>query len=104
MRRNPSFSVAPPKLMSSPYGLLGEAQIGEQLLRMRSMQLVDAFDLDEQSLVDQQVDPERRVEMEAFKLDRDRLLSRNRVAHFSKLRGQNRFIDRFKQARAELSM
>ncbi len=59
---------------------------------MRGMQPIDAFDLDEQSLIDQQIDPERSFEAKPLKLDANRLLTRYLVAHLGELGGQDRLV------------
>ena len=40
-----------------PYGLLGKAQVGGQLLAVCRRQMLHGFDLDDQPLVDEEVDP-----------------------------------------------
>jgi hypothetical protein len=57
------------------------------------MQLFDGLDFDEEPLVDQYVDPERRLEAKAIELDIDRILTRDRIAHSGKLPGQHGLID-----------
>jgi hypothetical protein len=45
------------EVVEQPYGLLGKAQVGEQLLAVCRRQMLHGFDLDDQRLVDEEVDP-----------------------------------------------
>src|SRR5687768_10805116 len=71
---------------------------------MRSMQLIDRLDLYEQSFLDEDIDPERRIETEAFKLDVDWPLAGNLITHSGELRRQHRLIDRLQKPRTKLAM
>ena len=82
-----------------PYGLVGQSEVGEQLLRVRGMQAINRLDFDKQSFIHQKVDPERRVETITFELNIDRVLTRNRIAHLRQLTSKHSFINSLEQAR-----
>ena len=45
------------EVVEQPYALLDKAQVGEQLLAVCRRQMLHGFDLDDQPLVDEEVDP-----------------------------------------------
>lgn len=87
------------KIEQQPDGLLSQAQIGQQLLCMDSIQSLDRFYLDKQSFVYEQVDPECGIESRSLKDDVDGPLSRNGIAHLRELARKHDFINAFEQSR-----
>ena len=57
------------KIDQEPYGLSHQAQISQQLFRVRAMELLDGFDFDQQSAVDEQIDSEGALEFHAIEFD-----------------------------------
>ena len=90
------------KIKQQPDGLPGQAQIGQQLLAVNCVQTLDGLDFDEQSLVHQQIDAERRRELQALELDIDGALAGDRIAHMRQSRGEHHFINRLKQSRPKV--
>ena len=88
----------------SSYGLFEDPKIGEQLLRMRSMQLIDRFDLDEQASVNQDVDLIGGWKMKAVIVEWDGILLNDFIAHATELGGQKSLVDTFEQTGAQILM
>ena len=76
-----------------PYRLMGETEIGEQLLGVDWQQAFDRLDFDDQTLVDQEIDLEGGVQPNAVELDINRALPRDAVAHAFEPRCQQRLVD-----------
>jgi hypothetical protein len=72
-----------------PDRLLGQSQIGQQLLCMHRTQLVDRFDLKDQSLVHQQIDTEGGSKTHSFEFDVYRTLSFHAISHRGELARQD---------------
>lgn len=87
------------KINKQPYRLLGQAQICQKLLRMCSVQPINGFDFDQQSILNNKVNPESASKFQAFKLNIDRLLTLHTITLLSELCRQNHFIDAFEKAR-----
>ncbi len=64
-----------------PNGLLCQPQISEQLLAMNRRQSFDGLNLNNQSVIDQQIDLECPVKSNPVKLNIDGYLARNSVSH-----------------------
>jgi len=64
---------------------------------MRSVELIDGFDFEEQSLVDQDIDAKCRIEPMPLELDVDLMLATDPVTHSRKLTRQHSLIDGFEQ-------
>ena len=71
---------------------------------MRSMQLVNGLDLEQEPFVYQNIDPERGLEAQAIELNVYWMLSGTRIAHSSEVPRQDHFIDRLEQAGPKLPM
>jgi hypothetical protein len=68
---------------------------------MRSVQLIDRFDLYQQRSLDENVDAEGSWKAKAVKFDVDRMLSRDRIAHSGEGGWEESLMDAFEQARPE---
>lgn len=71
---------------------------------MRLGPRLGAFNFDEKSVIDLQIDPERGWKDLAFKFNVDRPLAIDLIPHLDELPGQNCFINALKQAWAEISV
>ena len=102
MRFRPSLSNGTLKLMRSAVRKPGELQIGDDLSVVNRKQLVDGFDFDQNSAIDDQISSEAYFERYVAIDDRDRLLNFDNMSSLAQFVAKAPFIDRFEQARAEL--
>ena len=83
---------------------MGQAKVGKKLLCVNGNQTFHRLDLDHEPPVDDQVRLKRGRKADAFVLDVDNALARDRVAHPSQLIGKDRFVDAFKQPWPKITM
>ena len=90
---NPFLERSASEIDQKPHGLLGQAKVGQQLLCMRRMQLIDGLNLHQQPLINEQVYSKRAFEAGAFEFYIDRLLPIYDIAEFNKLPRKHHLID-----------
>ena len=101
---HPLFERLAAEVYEQPYGLIEQAQVGQELLAMNRKQMLHRLDLYDQTVVHQQVDLECGREADAFIFDIDRVLSLDLVAPPPKRLCQYELIDAFQEAGSELPM
>lgn len=92
------------KVQQQPYGLLHQAQIGQNLLEMSIVKPFDQFDLNHDAASHQQIDTKRLFVSSAAKLNCHRNLSLDKETAALQFAKQDQFINAFKQARPKLAV
>lgn len=85
-------------------GISRDLQIGDHLRETDSLQVFDGFQLDDDTLVDEQIDPEPAGDAMSFVVQGNQSLALDTEAFPCQLDQQSFAVHRFQQARAEDSV
>lgn len=92
------------KIDQEPYGQMQKAKIGQKLLCMNRMQLLNRLQFNHEPILDQQIDPRSIAKLNSVKLDIDPRLPIYLISHQRKTPGQQSLVDALQQPGSNLAV